>query len=64
MDRPEEGCSESVTEPDTTACIMRFIERSAGCTLAVQGSDKHNVPTCENATAIHKFLELNRYFDQ
>ena len=62
MDQPEERCSESVNDPDTTACIMRFIEKEAGCTLAVQGSDMHDVPICENATAVQKFLELNRYF--
>ena len=63
MDLPEEKCSESKNDPDTTGCITRFIEKKAGCTLPVQGSDINNVTKCENARNIHKFLEMNREFD-
>ena len=64
MDQPEEKCSKLVIDPDTTACITRFIEKKAGCTLAVQGSDKNNVSMCKNSTAINKFLEMNREYEK
>ena len=61
-DQPAERCSETEEKVEPTTCITSYIEREVGCTLPVQMADVENVPLCVNATMVHKFLELNRYY--
>ena len=60
LDQATERCSQE-SKPDTTDCITKYIENTAGCTLPTYGANMENGTRCDsNATIMNEFLEMNR----
>ena len=61
LDQESERCSKELN-PDTTGCIVKFIEETAGCTLPIYGANNLNGTKCDtNANLLYEFLQLNRF---
>ena len=60
LDQPSERCYEE-SRPDTTDCIIKFIEKTVVCSLPIYGANVDNRTKCDsNATLLQDFVEMKR----
>ena len=60
LDQPSQPCTKDTKNPDTTACIARFIEDNVGCGIRLLGNDNGNgkKPTCSSGSQLRNLSKI------